>query len=156
MLFPSTGFTWTTFWSKEARLTSGTRMTVPLICAASRVRISFSTAMIDAYSVPWAPDTMARTGPGRTPCTTATGMLVAASTPAGTSMNPVAVWPRAARAVPTAKVASEARRERRPAATESSIMGASMIWAGVYNRTDAGVVARRRLARPLPPVASGP
>ena len=41
--------------------------------------ISFSTAMIDAYSVPWAPDTMASTGPGRAPWTTATGMLVAAS-----------------------------------------------------------------------------
>ena len=67
--------------------------------------------MIEAYSVPWAPDTMARTGPGRAPCTTATGMLVPASTPAGTSMNPVAVWPRVARAVPTAKVESDAGEE---------------------------------------------
>src|SRR6185295_2645907 len=103
MLLPSTGLTWTTFWSKEARFTSGTRMTVPASVAGSIAPMSRSTAMIEAYSVPWAPDTIASTGPGRAPCATATGMLVAASTPAGTSRYPVAVCPRSARAVPTAK-----------------------------------------------------
>src|SRR5258706_484406 len=63
MLLPSTGFTWTTFWSNEARFTRGTRMTVPEIWAGSSAPMSRSTAMIEAYSVPWAPDTIASTGP---------------------------------------------------------------------------------------------
>ena len=86
MFLPSTGFTWTTFWSKEARFTSGMRITVPETCAGSSAPMSRSTAMIEAYSVPWAPDTIASTGPGRAPFTTTTGMLVAGSAPAGTSM----------------------------------------------------------------------
>src|SRR5262245_26162191 len=100
-LLPSTGLTWGTFCWKEARLISGTRMTVPEICAGSRLSISFSIAMIDAYSVPWAPATSARTGPGLLPCTTATGMSSPASAPAGTARIPVAFWPRFAVAVPT-------------------------------------------------------
>ena len=59
--------------------------------------------MIEAYSVPCAPDTMARTGPGRAPLTTATGIASAASVPAGTSIVPRPVGPRAAAAVPTRK-----------------------------------------------------
>ena len=46
--------------------------------------MSFSRAMMDAYSVPCAPETRASTGPGFAPLTTTTGMSVAASTPAGT------------------------------------------------------------------------
>jgi hypothetical protein len=91
MFLLSTGFTWTTFCSNDARFTSGTRITVPEISAAFSRSISRSTAMIEAYSVPCDPATMASAGPGLAPCTTTTGMLVAASTPAGTSMNPVAV-----------------------------------------------------------------
>ncbi len=56
----------------------------------SRRSISLSTAMMDAYSVPWAPATMASTFPGRAPCTTITGMLVPGSAAAGTSIIPVA------------------------------------------------------------------
>lgn len=47
--------------------------------------ISFSISMMEVYSVPWAPDTRARTGPRFSPLMTMTGTLVAASTPAGTS-----------------------------------------------------------------------
>src|SRR6185369_10150236 len=64
--------------------------------------------MIDAYSVPCAPETMASTGPGRAPCTTATGIDSAASLPAGTSIAPKAVCPRLAFAVPTVNVEAEA------------------------------------------------
>ena len=106
MLLPSTGLTCTTFWSNEARFTSGTRITVPDSSAGSMRPISFSTAMIEAYSVPWAPETTASTLPGRAPWITSTGMLVAASAPAGTSIVPVATWPRSARAVPTVKVSA--------------------------------------------------
>ncbi len=67
MLLPSTGFTCGTFCSKDARLTSGTMTTVPEICAGSSFSISFSSAMIEAYSVPCAPATSASTGPGRAP-----------------------------------------------------------------------------------------
>ena len=42
-------------------------------------------AMMDVYSVPWAPETRARTGPRFSPLMMMTGILVAASTPAGTS-----------------------------------------------------------------------
>src|SRR5712692_6451396 len=82
-------------------LMSGTRMTVPLTCAGSRAAISFSMAMMETYSVPWAPETSARTLPGLAPFTTTTGMLVAASTPAGTSRMPEDFSPGAAEAVPT-------------------------------------------------------
>src|SRR5581483_2944330 len=104
MLLLSTGLTCGTFCSNEARLTSGSRITVPETSAGSSVAISFSTAMIDAYSVPCEPETSASTGPGFAPLTTTTGMLAAASTPAGTSRKPVAFWPGAADAVPTVKV----------------------------------------------------
>src|SRR5208282_5520608 len=60
---------------------------------------------IEEYSVPCAPETNASTGPGRTPFTTTTGILVPASTPAGTSRYPVAFCPGAAEAVPTRKTA---------------------------------------------------
>ncbi len=86
--------------------TSGTRITVPAIVFASSVWINRSTAMIDAYSVPCAPETMASTGPGLAPCTTATGIDSAASLPAGTSIAPNAVCPRDALAVPTVNVAA--------------------------------------------------
>src|SRR5262249_43256031 len=61
--------------------------------------------MMEAYSVPCAPETSARTGPGFAPRTTATGIEVAASTPAGTSRKPVAFCPGAAVALPTVKLA---------------------------------------------------
>src|SRR5216683_6296933 len=82
-------------------LMSGTRMTVSVTCAGSRAAISFSIAMMETYSVPCAPETSARTLPGLAPFTTTTGMLVAASTPAGTSRVPVDFSPGAAEAVPT-------------------------------------------------------
>jgi hypothetical protein len=82
-------------------LTSGTRITVPLTAFASSCWTSRSTAMIDAYSVPCAPETMASTGPGFAPLTTATGIDSAASDPAGTSIAPRAACPRGADAVPT-------------------------------------------------------
>lgn len=84
-------------------LTSGTRMTVPVSWAGSRAVMSFSMAMMEAYSVPCAPETRARTLPGLAPLMTMTGMLVAASTPAGTSRVPVDFWPGEAEAVPTVK-----------------------------------------------------
>src|SRR5882757_9105328 len=101
MLLLSTGLTWGTFCSKDWMLMSGTRMTVPVTCAGSRAAINFSMAMMETYSVPCAPETSARTLPGLAPLTTTTGMLVAASTPAGTSSVPVDFWPGAAEAVPT-------------------------------------------------------
>src|SRR6266436_9103762 len=82
-------------------LMSGTRMTVPVTWAGSRAAMSFSMAMIETYSVPCAPETSARTLPGLAPFTTTTGMLVAASTPAGTSRVPEDFSPGAAEAVPT-------------------------------------------------------
>ena len=66
-------------------------ITVPDSCFASMPVISFSSAMIDAYSVPCAPARSASTGPALAPCATATGIDIAASLPAGTSMAPVAV-----------------------------------------------------------------
>ena len=50
-------------------------MTVPHNIAGSSRAITRSRAMIDAYSVPSAPDTSASTRPGRTPCAPTTGML---------------------------------------------------------------------------------
>jgi hypothetical protein len=51
----------------------------------ARALMSFSMAMMEVYSVPWAPETSARILPGFAPLMTTTGMLVAGSTPAGTS-----------------------------------------------------------------------
>src|SRR6266478_9296700 len=82
-------------------LMSGTRMTMPVTCAGSRPTMSFSMAMMETYSVPWAPETSARTLPGLAPLTMTTGMLVAASTPAGTSRVPEDFSPGGAEAVPT-------------------------------------------------------
>ena len=92
-------------------LTSGIKITVPEIFAASSVAMSRSTAMIDAYSVPCAPETMVRTGPGFAPRKITTGICVAASTPAGTSMKPMDFWPGMATAVPTVKLFCCARVE---------------------------------------------
>src|SRR5882762_2062968 len=101
MLLLSMGLTCGTFCSNEAMLTSGRIMTVPEICAGSRLPITPSRAMIDAYSVPWAPETSANVGPGLLPRMTTTGIWVAASEPARTSSVPVAFWPDSAVAVPT-------------------------------------------------------
>src|SRR5713226_443967 len=84
-------------------LMSGTRMTVPVTCAGSSAAISFSMAIMETYSVPWAPETSARTLPGLAPFTTTTGILVPASTPGGTSRYPVVFCPGAAEAEPTVK-----------------------------------------------------
>jgi hypothetical protein len=65
-------------------------ITVPEISAGLSKPIIFSSAMIEVYSVPCEPATSASTGPGFAPWTTATGILKAASTPAGTSIVPVA------------------------------------------------------------------
>src|SRR5262245_24858800 len=118
MLLPSTGFTCATFCSKDGTLTSGTRITVPLMVFGSSCWMSRSTAMIEAYSVPWAPETTASTGPGFVPLTTATGIDRAGSDPAGTSMAPRPMAPRAAVAVPTRTDESWARSE---AATKSAV-----------------------------------
>src|SRR6266478_8038560 len=101
MLLLSMGLTWGTFCSNDWMLMSGTRMTVPVSCAGSRAAMSFSMAMMEVYSVPCAPETSARTLPGLAPFTTTTGMLVAASAPAGTSRVPVDFSPGAADDVPT-------------------------------------------------------
>src|SRR5258708_26667599 len=74
--------------------------------------------MMEAYSVPWAPETSASTGPGLVPWNTATGIAVAASTPAGTWRKPMAFCPGEAVAVPTVKPAcamapAEQRARRR-------------------------------------------
>src|SRR4051812_50107496 len=66
--------------------------------------MTFSRAMMEAYSVPCAPETSASTGPGLLPRTTTTGIEVAASTPAAISRVPVAFCPGAAVAVPTGKL----------------------------------------------------
>src|SRR6267142_853253 len=79
MLLLSVGLTWGTFCSKEAMLTSGTRMTMPVTWAGSSAAMSFSMAMMEVYSVPWAPEMRARVFPGFAPFTTTTGMLVAGS-----------------------------------------------------------------------------
>src|ERR1700687_282488 len=90
MLLLSMGLTCGTFCSKDWILMSGTRMTVPVTCAGSRAAMSLSMAMMDTYSVPWAPETRARTFPGLAPFTTTTRVLVDFS-------------PGAAEAVPTVK-----------------------------------------------------
>src|SRR5229473_3881482 len=104
MLLLSTGLTWGTFCSKEGMLTRGRRTTVPDICAGSRLAMRSSSAMMEAYSVPCAPETRASSAPGFAPRTMTTGICVPVSVPAGTSMKPVAFWPRSAVAVPTVKV----------------------------------------------------
>ena len=80
-------------------------ITVPVSCVASISAISFSSAMIEAYSVPCAPASSASTGPALAPCATAIGIDSAASLPAGTSIAPVAVCPRDALTLPAVKTA---------------------------------------------------
>src|SRR6266568_4312125 len=60
-------------------------------------------AMIEAYSVPCAPETSASVGPGFVPRTTTTGICVPGSLPAGTLRYPVTFSPGFADAVPTVK-----------------------------------------------------
>src|SRR5947209_12553374 len=103
MLLLSTGFTCGTFCWKDGIFTSGTTITVPETCVGSRLPISPSSAMMDAYSVPCAPETSASVGPGLLPRTTTTGICVAASDPAGTSIVPVTFCPASAVALPTEK-----------------------------------------------------
>src|SRR5579863_6497698 len=88
-------------------LTSGTTITVPEISDGCRCWITRSSAMMDVYSVPCAPLTSAKTGPGFEPRMTATGMRVPASDPAGTSMDPLTFSPGAADAVPTVNLVCE-------------------------------------------------
>ncbi|MEP6913572.1 MAG: hypothetical protein ABI923_12505 [bacterium] len=52
MLFLSTGLTCGTFCSNDGMLISGTTITVPEISAGLSRPINFSSAMIEAYSVP--------------------------------------------------------------------------------------------------------
>ena len=56
MLLLSVGLTCGTIFSNDGTLTSGTRIRVPDTSAGLTASISISTAMIDAYSVPCAPD----------------------------------------------------------------------------------------------------
>ena len=88
MFLPSTGLRCGTTFTNDGTFSSGTMITVPDSCVASIVVISFSSAMIDAYSVPCAPASRASTGPAFAPCATAIGIDSAASLPAGTSMDP--------------------------------------------------------------------
>ena len=88
MPFLSMGFVWTVICSKDATLSNGATMTVPLSVFGSMRAVSRVRATIDAYSVPWLPATNATTGPGFAPLTTATEMVVAASVPAGTVNSP--------------------------------------------------------------------
>src|SRR5262245_37273175 len=142
MLLLSIGLTWTTFWSNEARFTSGTRITEPDSGCGSSCSISLSTAMIEAYSVPCEPATTASTGPGLAPWTTVTGMLVAAPAPAGTSRKPWTFWPRSARAVPTPMgcAAAGTTASNRSAELHASLM-AAMIVPGRSGREEQRVVA---------------
>src|SRR5262249_51763688 len=145
MLLPSTGLTCGTFCSKEGVLISGTRMTVPEISAGSRRPINSSIAMMDAYSVPCAPATSARTSPGFAPWTTTTGMSSAASEPAGTASTPVAFWPGLAEAVPTANDAgSAAAAAGRPVIPPTSTATASVDASGSLRH-----LLLRRPARPV-------
>ncbi len=105
MFFLSTGFRCGTFSSNEAGFTKGTMINAPDSAWGSAACASFCSAMIDAYSVPCAPAISASVGPGFAPFTMMTGIPIAASTPAGTWMYPVAFWPGAAVAVPTVTVA---------------------------------------------------
>ena len=88
MLLLSTGFTCGTFFSNELMLMSGTMITVPESSVGSILAITFSSAMIDAYSVPCAPDTSASVGPGFAPVTVTIGIERPGSDPAGTSIVP--------------------------------------------------------------------
>src|SRR5438094_418481 len=122
MLLLSTGFTCGTFFSNELTLRRGTMITVPESADGSIRSITFSSAMIDAYSVPCAPETSASTGPGFAPFATTTGILSAASTPAGTSIVPYAFCPGAAVALPTVNATSAARIMRRFYLLRSAVM----------------------------------
>src|SRR5260370_917894 len=81
MLLLSTGLTWGTFCSKEAILTRGRMTTVPDIWLGSRLVMRSWSAMMEAYSVPWAPETRARSAPGVAPGTITTGICVPAAHP---------------------------------------------------------------------------
>src|SRR6476661_8956964 len=144
MLFPSTGLTCGTFPSNEATLTSGTRITVPERMAGSIAETSLETATTDAYSVPCAPDTSARTGPGFVPRITATSIRVAASTPAGTSMAPYTRLPATAVAVPTEMGLLSGTAESPIAATASPRIGPTHLDFMRELRFFARIQARRR------------
>ena len=101
MFLPSTGFRCGTIRANDGTFRSGTMTSVPDSADASTAAGSFSSAMIEAYSVPCAPASSASTGPGLAPLTTITGIDSAASLPAATSMAPTAICPGAAVAVPT-------------------------------------------------------
>jgi len=140
MLFPSTGFTCGTFCSNDGILTSGRMITVPEICAGSRDWISFSSAMMDAYSVPCEPETSASTGPGFAPRNTATGIEAVASGPAGTSIVPNAFCPGPAVAVPTVNVcaaAIEVARQTINIANRRVFMAAESI-GGMFGKVEQG------------------
>src|SRR5258708_24513403 len=102
-------------------LMRGTRMTVTVTWAGSRAAMSFSIAMMETYSVPCAPETSARTLPGFVPLTTTTGMLVAASTPAGTSSVPMDFSPGAAEAVPTVNLVCAATERQQSAVRSAAV-----------------------------------
>ena len=67
MLLLSVGLTCGVMRSNDGTFTSGTRISVPDTSAGLTSSMSISTATIDAYSEPCAPDTTASTGPGRAP-----------------------------------------------------------------------------------------
>ena len=67
MLLLSVGFTCGVIVSNDGTLMIGTRISVPATSAGFTASMSISTAMIDAYSLPWAPDATASTGPGLAP-----------------------------------------------------------------------------------------
>ena len=136
MFLPSTGLRCGTILANDGTLSSGTTITVPDSVDASTVAGSFSSAMIDAYSVPCAPASSASTGPGLAPLTTITGIDSAASLPAGTSMAPAAVWPGAALAVPTTNGACSAAHR--------------LVEAAIVNRTHPNT----RIGVMAPPIGS--
>src|SRR5262249_32939703 len=98
---PSIGFTCGVIFKNDGTLMSGTTITVPPNFLGSMRPISFCSAMIDVYSVPWLPPMNATVGPARTPRTTATGICSDVSLPGGIAISPYAVVPAAAVAEPT-------------------------------------------------------
>src|SRR5260370_613895 len=105
-LLPSTGFRCGTICANDARLSRGSTTSVPERLPGSTDGTSLCMARIDAYSVPWAPEISASTGPGRAPLITMMGRLVLASAPADTARKPLARCP--VRAVALPKVTSAA------------------------------------------------
>ena len=67
MLLLSVGLTCGTIFSNDGMFTIGMSTSVPESSRGLTLLIRRSTAMIDAYSVPWAPETTASTGPGFAP-----------------------------------------------------------------------------------------